>query len=296
MDHLRPSGRLALRSYEKWAEDASASGDKRADGELVPGLYGSWSRCNSERMDVVKPTRAISCEVRQADCLKFLAELPSGSVDAIVTDPAYSGMNQHLDLGRGRIVGEYGAAGNGRWFPEFHDDPETFEAFLLECYRVLAPDRHIYVMFDSFSLLSLGAVMRRVFAVKGLIVWDKVNIGMGHYFRRRHEMVVFASKGRRILSRRDLPDVWAIKRIHNAAYPTQKPVELFTRMLTGSVEPGMVVCDPFVGSGSSAVAALRAGCHFIGADVEARAVEMTQQRWDAVEAGGEDPLEAKKAR
>jgi site-specific DNA-methyltransferase (adenine-specific) len=229
--------------------------------------------------------------VERSDCLDFLGALEDGSVDCIVTDPAYSGMNQHMQFGRGRIVGRYGEPGNSRWFQEFHDDPATFSRFLEECHRVLRPDRHIYVMFDSFSLLSLGALMRERFNVKGVIVWDKVNIGMGHYFRRSHELVVFACKGRRRLNRRDLADVWRIKRIHRGAYPTQKPVELFARMLVGSVEPGMAVCDPFAGSGSSAIAALAAGCSFAGADISADAVALARSRCSTYTATGRDPLE-----
>ena len=117
---------------------------------------------------------------------------------------------------------------------------------------MLRQDRHIYIMFDSFSMLSLGALVRECFDVKGVIVWDKMHLGMGHYFRRRHEQIVFASKGRRKVARRDLPDVWAVPRIHRAAYPTQKPVQLFEMMLEASAEPGFTVCDPFCGSGSSA--------------------------------------------
>jgi site-specific DNA-methyltransferase (adenine-specific) len=229
--------------------------------------------------------------IEQADCLDFLAGLEDCSIDCIVTDPAYSGMNQHMQFGHGRIVGRYHEPGNSRWFQEFRDDPSTFAHLLDECRRVLRPDRHIYVMFDSFSLLSLGALLREHFRVKGLIVWDKVDIGMGHYFRRRHELVVFAAKGQRRLSRRDLSDVWRIKRIHRAAYPTQKPVELFSRMLAGSVEPGMLVCDPFCGSGSSAVAALAAGCGFTGADISGPAVDLARERCTVYTATRTDPLE-----
>jgi site-specific DNA-methyltransferase (adenine-specific) len=229
--------------------------------------------------------------IEQADCLGFLASLPDRSVDVITTDPAYSGMNQHMSFGRGRIVGRYADSDNDRWFTEFRDDPASFVSFLRECHRVLADGGHIYVMFDSFSLLSLGHLMREVFAVKNVIVWDKVNLGMGHYFRRRHETIVFATKGHRRLSRRDLPDVWAIKRIHRAIYPTQKPVALFTNMLSGSAEPGMTVCDPFVGSGSSAVAALLAGCTVAASDVDPRAVDMARRRCVAVSAGAPDPGE-----
>jgi site-specific DNA-methyltransferase (adenine-specific) len=233
----------------------------------------------------------LAYDIRQSDCLAFLRALPDESVDLIVTDPAYSGMNQHMRFGHGRIVGHYGKADNPRWFREFSDDPDTYRAFLGECRRVLRGDRHIYVMFDSFSLLSLGALMREFFDVKCVIVWDKVHLGMGHYFRRRHEQIVFASKGHRKLSRRDLTDVWAVPRLHRRSYPTQKPVRVFAMMLEGSAEPGFVVCDPFCGSGSSALAALRFGCDFIGCDVDERAVTMARSRCAVFLETGADPLE-----
>jgi len=230
--------------------------------------------------------------VQEADCISFLQGLPDESVDLIVTDPAYSGMNRHLMLGRGRIVGCYRSNGERKWFAEFLDDPDTYRVFLGECRRVLRNNRHIYIMFDSFSLLSLGHIVREFFDVKNLLVWDKVNLGMGHYFRRRHEHIIFASKGYRKLRRRDLPDVWQIKRI-KGAYPTQKPVELFERMIEASAEPGFVVCDPFVGSGSSAVAALRLGCSFVGADISPKAVALARERCIRFLETGIDPLEVR---
>ena len=230
--------------------------------------------------------------IHHDDCVRFLRGLDDESVDIIVTDPAYSGMNRHLRLGRGRIVGQYSSVDNPRWFTEFDDEPETYRDFLAECRRVLRQDRHVYIMFDSFSLLTLGALVREFFEVKNVIVWDKVNLGMGHYFRRRHEHVVFASKGKRRVARRDLPDVWRIKRIHRRAYPTQKPVSLFARMLAASVEPGHVVCDPFTGSGSSAVAAIQHQCSFVGADIDRRAVDLARDRCAQFWQRGIDPLEA----
>jgi site-specific DNA-methyltransferase (adenine-specific) len=233
-----------------------------------------------------------SFDIRVQDCIAFLRDQADASVDVIVTDPAYSGMNQHMRFGHGRIVGRYGKPDNERWFREFSDDPDTYRVFLTECARVLRQDRDVYIMFDSFSMLSLGALVRECFDVKGVIVWDKMHLGMGHYFRRRHEQIVFASKGRRKVARRDLPDVWEVPRIHRAAYPTQKPVRLFEMMLEASAEPGFVVCDPFCGSGSSAVAAVRHGCDFIGADIDPRAVDIARRRLTAVVTTGRDPLES----
>src|SRR4030042_5199592 len=205
-----------------------------------------------------KVTKASRFEILQKDCLEFLKSLPEESVDIIVTDPAYSGMNNKMNFGNGRIVGEYKKGGNEKWFPEFKDEPETFLYFLKLCHRVLKNNRHLYIMFDSFSLLSLGHIVRDVFDVKNLLVWDKVNFGMGHYFRRRHEFILFATKGYRKLNSKSIPDVWRIKRIPRGIYPTQKPVELFDMMLKASSSPGFLVCDPFVGSGSSSIGALKA--------------------------------------
>ena len=235
-----------------------------------------------------------SFAIRTQDCIDFLRGLPDASVDLIVTDPAYSGMNRHMKFGHGRIVGHYGKPDNARWFQEFSDDPESYAVFLGECRRVLRQDRHIYIMFDSFSMLSLGALVRDFFDVKGVVVWDKMHLGMGHYFRRRHEQIVFASKGRRKLSRRDLPDVWAVPRIHRATYPTQKPVRLFDHMVQASAAPGFLVCDPFCGSGSSGIAALRAGCDFIGADIDPRAVDIAEDRLTRFMSTGQDPLEPRR--
>jgi site-specific DNA-methyltransferase (adenine-specific) len=233
----------------------------------------------------------------RSDCLAFLRSLPDASVDLIATDPAYSGMNQHLQLGHGRIVGSYQKAGEPgeRWFQEFHDDPATFRELLRQCHRVLRDDRHLYVMFDSYSLLTLGPLVREVFDVKNVLVWDKLLLGMGHYFRRRHELIVFASKGKRPMRRRDLPDVWRFKRLVRAPYPTQKPVELFGEMIGASCEPGFIVVDPFMGSGSCAVAAERHGCRFWGCDASATAVQLATARLEAVQRGLPDPLQPNSA-
>jgi len=223
--------------------------------------------------------------VSHQDVIQFLSGLPSASVDLIVTDPAYSGMNQHLKLGKGRIVGQYNQKGNeGKWFDEFHDTPENYKLFLKQCERVLKPDRHLFIMFDSYSMLTLGATVRDYFNVKNVITWDKVNIGMGHYFRRQTEFILFACKGKRPISRRDIPDIWKIKRLHRAPYPTQKPVELFEAMIASSKESkdrNFVVCDPFVGSGSAAIAALRQGANFIGCDISSKAIDLCRERLES---------------
>ncbi|NDP23115.1 MAG: hypothetical protein GZ091_18850 [Paludibacter sp.] len=221
-------------------------------------------------------------KIYKDDAISFLEKLPSNSVDIIVTDPAYSGMNNKLKLGKGRIVGQYSEKGteNGKWFGEFEDTEENYTKFLSQCQRVLKKSTgHIYIMFDSYSLLTLGNIVRNHFEVKNLITWDKVNIGMGHYFRRRHEYIIFATNGNtRKIKNRKFPDVWRFKRIHNSKYPTQKPVEVFQAMIYASAETDFVVCDPFTGSASSAIAAIKNNCKFIGCDISEKSIEVSKER------------------
>lgn len=242
-------------------------------------------------------SNAQSVSIYQDDAISFLKSLADESVDLIVTDPAYSGMNNKLKLGKGRIVGKYSDKGqnDGKWFGEFEDTEENYKSFLSECQRVLKKDTgHIYLMFDSYSLLSLGDVVRQHFDVKNIITWDKVNIGMGHYFRRRHEYIIFATNGNtRKIRNRKFPDVWRFKRIHMAKYPTQKPVEVFEAMIHASSEKNFTVCDPFLGSASSAIAAIKNNCNFIGCDISEKSIDISGNRLSEFLTKGIDNIQPK---
>lgn len=249
-------------------------------------------------MTTFLPPGSAAVDLRHGDAVDLLRSLPDGSVDLLVTDPAYNGMNRHLALGKGRIVGTYGERGDGeRWFDEFDDSPENYAAFLDEVARVLGPDKPLYLMFDAYSMLTLAPLVRERFLVKNVITWDKVAMGMGHHFRRQSEFILYCTTGRAPLARRDVADVWRIRRVHRAQYPTQKPIELFEAMIAASlgtaVGPEITVCDPFLGSGSAAVAALRQGCSFIGGDVATASLDAARSRIAAFETGAPDPLQPK---
>lgn len=229
----------------------------------------------------------------QNDAINFLKSLPNDSVDLIVTDPAYSGMNQMLKLGKWKIIWTYKEKGKDswKWFEEFHDTEENYAEFLKECKRVLKKNRHIYIMFDSYSLLSLAPIVRQIFDVKNIICWDKAHIGLGHYFRRRHEFILFASKGKRPLMSKSIPDIWKIKRVTKTQYPTQKPTEIFELMIKGSTEKGFVVCDPFLWSGSAMIASIKNNCNFIGCDISEKSISISKERAENFLKNGKDILQ-----
>jgi site-specific DNA-methyltransferase (adenine-specific) len=108
-------------------------------------------------------------------------------------------------------------------------------------------------------------------------VWDKCTIGLGYHYRARYELVLFFEKGKRKLNDLGVPDVMAVPRIRGG-YPAEKPPEVAEILIKQSSEPGDVVCDPFMGSGSVGVAALRLGRRFLGNDLNAEAVRIASQR------------------
>lgn len=266
-------GSLSQKSYQKTLEFFKAP----IGSNDIYVLNGHKIKVNEKPYFESKNQRV---SIFQNDAISFLKSLPDSSVDVITTDPAYSGMNQRLKLGSGKIIGKYADAGkdDAKWFEEFHDTEENYRDFLKECFRVLKNNSHIYIMFDSYSLLSLGSLAREIFEVKNVLCWDKANIGLGHYFRRRHEFILFASKGKRPLNLKSIPDVWKIKRVTSAKYPTQKPTEIFELMLKGSASENFVICDPFLGSGSAAIAAIKSNCKFIGCDISTKSLNFSKER------------------
>jgi site-specific DNA-methyltransferase (adenine-specific) len=78
-------------------------------------------------------------------------------------------------------------------------------------------------------------------------------------------------------------DVWSVSRLHRqhaerVDHPTQKPLEIVERMVLASCPPGGRVLDPFMGSGTTAVACARHGREFTGHEINAEYCEIAHRR------------------
>jgi site-specific DNA-methyltransferase (adenine-specific) len=104
------------------------------------------------------------------------------------------------------------------------------------------------------------------------VIWDKLNPGVGWRYRRQHEMVMVAHRSNGKLAWADdtkkQPNIIAISKPRAGEHPNEKPVDLCARFIDLHTVADDMVLDPFMGSGTTGVAALMAGRRFIGIELD----------------------------
>jgi site-specific DNA-methyltransferase (adenine-specific) len=224
----------------------------------------------SLRAQVAKLPAFDRYRLEKLDAIEFLAGLPDASVDCCITDPAYESLEKHRAVGTTTRLKQSDASSNA-WFPIFPN--ERFGELFRELFRVLRKDSHCYVLCDQETMFVAKPLAERAgFKFWKGLVWDKVSIGMGYHYRYQHEMILFFEKGHRNLNDRSIGDILRAERVRTkGAYPTEKPVELLEVLVRQSTREDEIVVDPFFGSGSTGVAAIRNDRRFIGADISEEA-------------------------
>lgn len=215
------------------------------------------------------------------DAVTWLRSLDDESVDLVITDPPYESLEKHRAVGTTTRL-KVSSASSNPWFSIFPNArfPELFE----EIHRILRDDTHFYLLCDpETAFIAKPMAEAAGFRFWKPLVWDKKTIGMGYHYRSRYEFVLFFEKGKRRLADLGIPDVLQIARVRNG-YPAEKPAELSEILIRQSTDRDALVIDPFMGSGSVGVAALRTGRRFAGNDLAENAVAHTRARLDAVAA------------
>lgn len=217
------------------------------------------------------------------DAVAWLRTLPAASVDLVITDPPYESLEKHRAVGTTTRL-KHSKASSNAWFSIFPN--ARFPELFAEIYRVLAKDTHFYLFCDPETMFVAKPLAEQAgFKFWKPLVWDKKMIGMGYHYRARYECVLFFEKGKRKLADLGVADIITAKRIVNG-YPAEKPPEVSEVLITQSSERGQLVIDPFFGSGSVGVAAIRNGRDFAGNDLCAEALDIARGR--LIDAGGRD--------
>lgn len=194
--------------------------------------------------------------------------LPDGSVDMIFTDPPYpviSGGNRTI---KGKAPSGILAANDGKIFEHNDIAPEEYAAGL---YRVLKSPGHAYVMTNELNRRRIeDALLGAGFRTHQLLVWKKNNTTPNRYYMKNLEYTLFVRKGPAVTINN--PGSVAVHEFKNPTrnknHPTEKPVNLIRFYIENSSQPGDIVLDPFIGSGSTAVAASETSRRFIGFEID----------------------------
>lgn len=229
-------------------------------------------------------------EIHNGDCVTIMRDLPSESVDLIISDPPYN-------LGK-----DYGNDTDSKEFKEYM---ESTRKWLAEADRVLKKDGTICV-FMGFRFISyLYQILDKElnFFFKNWIVWHYTQgIGKTKGFSPRHDDILVFTKGKdstfnldsiRIpqkfyRSRNNMRganpgDVWTFSHVHycnsnRTNHPTQKPEGLIQRLCLAFSNEGDVVLDPFSGSGTTLRVCQHTNRRGIGIEISEEYVEMTRAR------------------
>jgi site-specific DNA-methyltransferase (adenine-specific) len=233
----------------------------------------------------------------QGDCLDILAALPENTFDLVFADPPYFLSNNGITCHAGRMV----SVNKGEWDRSRGADAnhEFNRAWLAACQRVLKPDGTIWVSGTSHVIHSVGFAMQQLeFKLLNDISWVKPNPPPNlscRYFTHATETIIWAAKNKKsrhtfhykqmkeIAGGKQMKSVWTIPPPESwekkfGKHPTQKPVALLERILLASSSEGDLVLDPFLGSGTSAVAALRLSRKVVGVDFEQAWIQFTLVR------------------
>lgn len=204
------------------------------------------------------------------DCLEHLKKLPDNSVDCIITDPPYN-INYFSNYGSEEYKQRVQTA--QKWDNNFDIKP-VIEQLL----RIAKTHTHILI----FGCEENIKVMQELGCYQ-ILIWNKQHCGMGNLsdFGIGYEFIFYFRKGKPALKKDRINGVIDIKHIGHfdkTLHPTQKPLKLIRYLLDNITNENDIILDPFMGSGTTAVACKELNRNFIGFELSQEYVDIANKR------------------
>lgn len=237
-------------------------------------------------------------QILKGDCLKLFKSIPNNSVDCIFADPPFNlnkKYNSHIDK---LVETEY---------------LDWCKLWIDECLRVLKDSGFIFLHNIPKWLTFYANFLNYKAVFRHWISWDAMTAPMGKTLQPAHYGILFYSKTNdrskfneiRYPHKRDrkgvlikdyggkknilhpfgplCSDVWTdIHRIRHSKYrdehPCQLPIHLLERIILMSSEENDIILDPFMGTGTTAIASKRLGRNFIGFEKDKKYCEIANKK------------------
>ena len=214
-------------------------------------------------------------KIYNEDCLEGMKRIPDGSVDLIVTDPPYL-MNYKTGRRKDKSHRFNDVILND-------DNEQLITDYVKECYRILKDDTAMYLFCSSNKVDFFKRELEKLFSIKNMIIWVKNNHTAGDLesaFGRKYEIVFLVNKGQRKFNGERLTDIWEFPKVSSDGqlHQNQKPIELIKRCIKKHSNVGDVVFDGFMGSGTTAAAALDINRNYIGFELDEYYFNVAEKR------------------
>lgn len=208
-------------------------------------------------------------KIYNMDCLEGLRQMEDESVDLVLTDPPYN-------------INVVSQRGTNKSLENDNLNQYAFKSLLFELSkemkRVLKKDTFI-VCFCGWSTSHIfREVMDEFFTLKSMPIWVKNNWGLGYYTRPQYEPALLYLNGTPKPLEKPISDVWQFKRLNNPIHIAQKPEDLIQHIARSFSKEGDLVLNPFMGSGTTAVAFQQLNRRFIGFEISKEYCDIANKR------------------
>jgi DNA modification methylase len=208
------------------------------------------------------------------DCLEAMRQMPDGCVDLCVADPPYAfkATTGGGAFGSKSEDGQKGRAYHAELFPM--SQGFTVDWLLEACRLCKIPNLYVFCSKDQvLQLLRFADAKHLNFDI---LTWHKPNpvpTCSNKYLSDTEYIIFMRGRGVKVFGSYETKRKWWLQQVNTAdkrlyGHPTVKPLNIIQTLIENSTIQGGVVLDPFVGSGTTAIASIRSGRHFVGFEIE----------------------------
>ena len=261
-------------------------GEKLASTLLAFGTYFY----NFETGDTMRTIEEIKNKIICGDSLEILKDIPSKSVDLVVTSPPYNlknstGNGMSYNTKSGKWAGNALQKGYSHYNDNMpHNEYADWQHNTLkELFRVLKDDGAIFYNHKwrvQDGLLQDRQDIIRDLPVRQIIIWKRkggINFNPGYFLPTYEVIYLIAKKDFRLAPKANaFGDVWEFTQEMKNEHPAPFPVALIDRIITST--KAEIILDPFMGSGTTALSALKNKRSFIGIELSPEYCDMAEKR------------------
>ena len=233
------------------------------------------------------------------DIFKVIKKFEDKSIDMIFADPPYFLSGNGITCSGGKMV----SVNKGEWDKALtiKEKHKFNKKWIKECYRILKDNGTIWISGTLHNIYSIGmALEEEGFKIINNITWQKTNPPPNlacKTFTHSTETILWARKDlknikytfnyilmKEINNNKQMKDVWTTSLTKPSEkkcgkHPTQKPLEILDRIILASTKEKDLILDPFCGSSTTGISAVRLNRRYIGIDNEKEYIELSIRRY-----------------